>query len=413
MSSETFTCPNCYKSYKRQGMFEKHKAACSNTIVEAKPTNAIVVPKQNSSIKLQNTAISLFSGCGGDTLGLEKAGFNVIAFSELKKTFRETHLKNFPNSVPIMDNDNKTSDITKIENEQFSKYNGKVDVLFSGFPCQGFSNAGQKKITDPRNQMYLHFVRATKEIRPLFIIGENVQGLSKMKSGPNKADPLMIDLIKAAFEKIGYYIDYRVQEATNYGVPQKRKRVIIIGWDTKRITNFSPTQFWLNVEAKGQKKNLDVMRRFVTNTMEGAYQIPKECIPKDFERYALPVDQDATPTGKHHPYVELKTEADLLSCTKRDSGIHSEIIDIDAPAKTIICTYTQGPRLLVGLRKPDGTSYARTLLPQELKQIQGFPEDYTITGSNSEQIIQIGNAVPPPMIEAVADGIRLFIEEIE
>jgi len=397
-------------------MFEKHKAACSkptNIIVEVKPANTIVEVKSNGPIKLQNTAISLFSGCGGDTLGLEKAGFNVIAFSELKKTFRETHLKNFPNSVPIMDKDDKTSDITKIEDEQFAKYNGKADILFAGFPCQGFSNAGQKKITDPRNQMYQHFVRATKMIRPLFIIGENVQGLAKMKSGPNKSDPLMIDLIKAAFEKIGYYIDYRVQEATNFGVPQKRKRILIIGWDTKRITNFSPTQFWLNVEAKGQKNELDVMRRFVTNTMEGAYQIPNEFIPKDFEQYALDVDQDSTPVGKHHPYVELKTESDLLSCTKRDSGIHSEIIDIDAPAKTIICTYTQGPRLLVGLRKPDGTSYARTLLPQELKQIQGFPEDYVITGSNSEQIVQIGNAVPPPMIEAVADGIRLFIEEIE
>ena len=147
--------------------------------------------------------------------------------------------------------------------------------------------------------------------------------------------------------------------------------------------------------------------------MEGAYEIPKEFIPKDFDKYALPVEQDAMPTGKHHPYVELKTQDNLLSCTKRDSGIHSEIINIDAPAKTIICTYSQGPRLLVGLRKPDGTSYARTLLPQELKQIQGFHENYIITGSNSEQIIQIGNAVPPPMIESVADGIRMFIEEIE
>lgn len=402
MSSETFICPNCSKSYKRQAMFDKHKMACE------KPTNTIV-----ESIKLQNTAISLFSGCGGDTQGLENAGFNVIAFSELKKTFRETHLKNFPNSAPIMDKEGKTSDITKIEDEQFAQYKGKADILFAGFPCQGFSNAGKKNVTDPRNQMYNHFVRATKEIRPLFVIGENVQGLAKMKSGPNKTDPLMIDLIKVAFEKIGYYIDYKVQEATDFGVPQKRKRVLIIGWDTSRIKNFSPTQFWLNVESKGQKKKLDIMRRFVTNTMEGAYEIPKEFIPKDFDKYALPVEQDAMPTGKHHPYVELKTQDNLLSCTKRDSGIHSEIINIDAPAKTIICTYSQGPRLLVGLRKPDGTSYARTLLPQELKQIQGFHENYIITGSNSEQIIQIGNAVPPPMIESVADGIRMFIEEIE
>jgi DNA (cytosine-5)-methyltransferase 1 len=105
----------------------------------------------------------------------------------------------------------------------------------------------------------------------------------------------------------------------------------------------------------------------------------------------------------------LKANADLLSCSKRDSAIHSEVVDLDAPSKTIICTYGHQPRLLVGLRKPDGTSYVRTLLPVELKQIQGFPADYKLTGSVSEQIIQIGNAVPPPMIECAAKAIRLAV----
>ena len=103
----------------------------------------------------------------------------------------------------------------------------------------------------------------------------------------------------------------------------------------------------------------------------------------------------------------LKTDANLLSCTKRDSPIHSEIINVDAPSKTIICTYDYQPRLLVGLRKPDGTAYARMLLPDELKQIQGFPETYKLEGKPSEKIVQVGNAVPPPMIHAVANAIRL------
>jgi hypothetical protein len=224
--------------------------------------------------------------------------------------------------------------------------------------CQGFSNAGKKELTDPRNQMYLQFVRAAKNIKPLFIIGENVQGLERMKSGPLDTDPMMIEKISAAFEEIGYSIAYKVHEATNFGVPQKRKRILIIGWDNSRIKKFSPTKFWQIVDANGRKNNMITMRTFVTNSMEGAYLLPKSAIPEEFATYALPVDQDAQPSGTFHPYVKLKVDENLLSCTKRVSPIHSEIIDLNSPSKTIICTYDHQPRLLVGLRKPDSSTSA-------------------------------------------------------
>ena len=185
--------------------------------------------------------------------------------------------------------------------------------------------------------------------------------------------------------------------------------MLIIGWDNSRVKKFSPTKFWQAVEANGKNNPTIAIRSFVSNSMEGAYQIPPAAVPHDFAQYALPVPQDAQPSGTPHPYVVLKTNANLLSCYKRISPIHSEIIDVDAPAKTIICTYAHGPRLLLGLRKPDGTAYVRTLLPDELKQIQGFPSTYKLLGSTSEKIIQIGNAVPPPMIEAVAKAIRSSI----
>jgi len=357
-----------------------------------------------------HTAISLFSGCGGDTLGLERAGLSVIAFSELKKTFSETHLANFPESKAIKDAKGKTSDITKIEDSQLILYEKKVDILFAGFPCQGFSNAGKKDKADPRNQLYTQFVRATKNIKPLFIIGENVQGLENMKSGPLPTDPLIIEKIRKAFDEIGYSISYKIHEATQFGVPQKRKRVLIVGWDKIRVPNFQQNELWREVELNGKNNKKITMREFVTNSMEGAYEIPKNSIPDGFNQYALKVSQDALPTGTYHPYVKLKADANLLSLSKRDSPIHSEIINLDSPSKTIICTYAHQPRLLVGLIKPEGQAYVRTLLPEELKQIQGFPLDYKLTGSLSEKIIQIGNAVPPPMIEAVAKAIkRLYV----
>jgi DNA (cytosine-5)-methyltransferase 1 len=97
----------------------------------------------------------------------------------------------------------------------------------------------------------------------------------------------------------------------------------------------------------------------------------------------------------------LKAGEKLLSCSKRISPIHSEIIDLDSPSKTIICTYDHQPRLLVGLKR-GGESWARTLFPDELKQIQGFPASFVLRGNKKEQVVQVGNAVPPALVEGVA-----------
>ena len=116
-----------------------------------------------------------------------------------------------------------------------------------------------------------------------------------------------------------------------------------------------------------------------------------------------------------HPYLRLKADSrnieykgkihpTLISFSKRDSPIHCEIIDIRKPSKTIICTYSHQPRLFVPLRNSQGY-FLRCLLPDELKQIQGFPENYKINGNTKQKIIQIGNAVPPPLISAIINEI--------
>jgi DNA (cytosine-5)-methyltransferase 1 len=134
--------------------------------------------------------------------------------------------------------------------------------------------------------------------------------------------------------------------------------------------------------------------------------IPSGAVPDDFAVYALSVEESAEPKGVAHPYVVLKSNTNLLSCSKRVSPIHSEIIDVNMPCKTIICTYDHQPRLLVGLKKPSGIAYCRTLVPDELKQVQGFPANFTLTGSKKDQVTQIGNAVPPPMICAIASTLK-------
>jgi DNA (cytosine-5)-methyltransferase 1 len=303
--------------------------------------------------------------------------------------------------------------ITKLEDSVFQPYKGSVNLVFAGFPCQGFSTAGKKAVTDPRNQMFRQFVRVAKIVEPAFVIGENVTGLLSMKSGPNNEDPTMLEVIRSAFGEIGYGLTYHVLEADEFGVPQSRKRLLMIGWRLDRFPQFDPASFWASVMTWGSSRTIPKLRSFVIESLKDAIQLDPKAIPTNFVSVALPIPQSLEVSGTPHPYVTLKaTKFDetyggktfdrLLSCGKRDSPVHSEILDLDKPCKTIICTYDHQPRLLVGLRKPDGTSYVRTLYPDELKQIQGFPEGFVLHGNQKEQVVQVGNAVPPALVEAVS-----------
>ena len=170
-------------------------------------------------------AISLFAGCGGDTLGLENAGIEVIGFVEFWNRAIETHKLNFPNSEFIGRSVN--GDITKITDEEFLKFRGKIDILFAGFPCQGFSHAGKKDPNDKRNKLFWEFVRATKLIQPKWIIGENVAGLMHRKTDDGQSK--ISEVIVNAFEEIGYKMaEPKVLKAEEYGVPQKRMRLVLL-----------------------------------------------------------------------------------------------------------------------------------------------------------------------------------------
>ena len=126
------------------------------------------------------TAISLFSGLGGDSLGLKQSGCKIIAYNELKPLFCKSHDANFPDSELI--HEDKVHDISKLKDSTFEKYKGKTDIIFAGFPCTSFSSAGKRKLDDPRDTLFLQFLRATKNIQPNMIIGENVKGLLTKKN---------------------------------------------------------------------------------------------------------------------------------------------------------------------------------------------------------------------------------------
>jgi DNA (cytosine-5)-methyltransferase 1 len=348
-------------------------------------------------------AISLFSGMGGDSYGIKKAGLNLKAYSEKERKFRETHDLNFED-CEILGND-VNSDILKIKDDEFKKYKGQIHLLFAGFPCQGFSTAGKKKSNDPRNSLFKEFVRCAKLVQPDIVIGENVKGLLSRKTDNQEN---YIDVIKSEFEKLNYSVEYQVFKCHEYGIPQKRERLIILGIKTNKLSQYNLSF----PEPTNEKVHLKDIVKFsmkgtikIDNTMFESFNIPDECILKDMNNE----EGENSP----HPYLKSKlhasgdnlkykdkTYSNLFSFSKRDSPIHCEIIDIRKPSKTIICTYEHQPRLFVPIKNKNGY-FIRALLSDELKQIQGFPSNYQMFGNEKERIIQIGNAVPPPLIEKI------------
>ena len=396
---------------------KKVELIVTDTLSEEKnETEVICEVKKDKIIDKIYTAVSLFSGMGGDTLGMTQAGCKVIAYNELKPNICKSHHANFPDCELICDTkeDKKktvtVNDISKLSDACFEKFKGKTDILFAGFPCQGFSNAGKKAVDDPRNTLFLEFLRATKLLEPSLIIGENVKGLLSRKTTDGE---LYIDVIVSEFEKIGYNVIYQVFKTEKFNVPQSRERLIIIGVKKDNPYNWTP-KFPIEMTCKPNLKSI------VKYSMEGAVkvdpnwfaEIPKECIITDLLDNKVYPDNNGA-----HPYLMSMINADeasrfysdkqhdyLFSFGKRNSPIHCEIVDIRQPSKTIICTYDHQPRLYVPIQNASGC-YLRMFNPTELKQIQGFPSDYIVCGNIKEQIVQIGNAVPPPLIKAVVERI--------
>lgn len=367
----------------------------------------------NKKHKVKKTpfkAISLFSGLGGDSLGLKNAGCEVIAFSELNKQFCLSHEENFPNCERIVANDGVTTDITKIEDDVWQKYEPLLDILFAGFPCQGFSAAGKKKDDDPRNTLFREFLRVARLTKPSMIIGENVKGLLSRKTASGET---YINVIVREFENIGYEIKYNVINTELHNVPQKRERLIIVGILKDNRYGWKPAlpppREHIPDLTNIVKYNMSCTLKVDESILE---DVPSECILTNMDDHTeYPDNNGAHPylLSKYNPTHDKmqyngKEFEHLFSFGKRISPNHVEIVDIRAPTKTIICSYDHQPRFFVPLRNASGY-YLRVLLPDELKQIQGFPADYIVTGNTKQQVVQIGNAVPSPLIHDVVTNI--------
>lgn len=171
-------------------------------------------------------AIDLFSGCGGMSLGLEAAGFDVAASVEIDPIHSLVHHYNFPYGATICKDISQLSSqelLTEIKQKGFKT---DIDLIAGGPPCQGFSHMGKRQLNDPRNQLVFEYVRIVSEIRPKYFTFENVPGIAT-----GKHQKFLKELIRE-FEINNYSIVQPIQvlDACLYGAPQKRKRLILIGY---------------------------------------------------------------------------------------------------------------------------------------------------------------------------------------
>ena len=183
--------------------------------------------------------IDLFSGAGGLSLGFSKAGMNCLAGVDFLKPAVETFKLNHKNAIGIH------SDIRKIKIKEFKKLikNQKVHAICGGPPCQGFSTIGPGDSKDSRNHLFLEYVRFVKDLKPNVIVMENVTGLLAKKN---------INTLRSifkCFEKLGYNLDIKVLASHHYGVPQIRRRVILVGNNFK-IENKYPFKEYNNINEK-------------------------------------------------------------------------------------------------------------------------------------------------------------------
>ena len=160
------------------------------------------------------SVVGLFSGCGGLDLGFKQAGFNILWANDFDQDSVTTYRENIGDHITL-------GDITKIPSKDIPS---NFDVLLGGFPCQGFSVANKKRsVKDERNFLYLEMKRIIEDKKPKFFVAENVKGILSLGKGA------VMEMIINDFRKIGYKVDYRLLTASDYGIPQHRQRVFIIG----------------------------------------------------------------------------------------------------------------------------------------------------------------------------------------
>jgi DNA (cytosine-5)-methyltransferase 1 len=336
---------------------------------------------------------SLFSGCGGLDLGFKQAGFNINAAIDNWSDALITHSKNFPNTEII------NADLGNFEKSLIEKFRGEIDVVIGGPPCQGFSISGKRDINDPRNNLYLGFLEVLETLSPKAFVMENVPNLVSMGSGEIK------NKILNDFSLLGYQTVFKILLASDFGVPQNRKRVFFIGLKNKEYI-FPNQQLEVNQritcsEAIDDLPDLEIL--------DGS-KYPNEPRSKYQELMRKNSDTLYNHQLTKHDEKTVKTIA-LVPDGGNYKNLPKELQDI---RKVNIAWTRYGsnkPSLTIdtGHRHHFHYRFNRVPTVRESARLQSFPDDFIFHGSKTSQYKQVGNAVPPLLAFFIAQELKKFL----
>lgn len=306
-------------------------------------------------------AVSLFSGCGGSDAGVTAAGFEVVMANDILAYARDTYQANHPNTDYVVGN------VGKIESFP------SAQLLVGCYPCQGFSQGGVRQPTRGINQLYLEFARALTSIRPKAFVVENVSGMVRRNFAHLLEDQFRV------FTEAGYRVKAEVLNAADYGVPQERKRILIVG---------------------------------IRDDFGVEYEFPRPTHGDDCERPRVTIreaigDMEEWPEGEF--YAREFHWYYLSRDRRRDWGEVSKTI-VANPRH--IPLHPMSPKLIKKQHNEwafESEERARRFSYKEAARLQGFPKDFvfpdTPAGSLDMRYKVVGNAVPPALFEAVVKAL--------
>ncbi|WP_101101410.1 DNA cytosine methyltransferase [Macromonas bipunctata] len=372
---------------------------------------------------MSNTVFSLFSGAGGCSLGFKQAGYSILYANDIDEFAGKSYSDNFPEAAFDWEDINKLDFKSILLKCRIKE--GELDILVGGPPCQGFSTAGARFWEDPRNELLKSYVRALGAIKPKWFLMENVEGLLTAKNGK-----YLFEAAKA-FIALGYKIRIEKIYAHEFGVPQRRKRVLIVGNRLGKDFNFPKPAIKLSGKIF---RNSDVTLAHVIGGLPNAASskdivLPYIAPPEDqFEAYlrgtsgvikehfcppmseiqlqrimALSPGQTMKDMPEHLQHESFKKRANRRvmdgTPTEKRGGSPSGLkrLIINEPCLTITGAAT---------REFIHPTYHRPLTIRECARIQTFPDDFNFHGSASDKIQQIGNAIPPIIAKIFAEHIR-------
>ena len=304
--------------------------------------------------------VSLFSGAGGLDLGFKMAGHDIVWANDLYEDAVDTYRFNLGNHILCDDIHNVSAD--KIPS---------CDIVIGGFPCQGFSVANTKRhVGDERNELYKQLIRIIRSKLPKFFLAENVKGLTNLDKGN------VFRMILDDFASIGYTVQYKILNAADYGVPQNRLRVVIVGVRSDIRWTY---QYPKPTHDKDGKNGLPKW----VSVSEGLAEIP---------------DPDKPNNLPNHTYSKYKLNI--------NGYIGHRLLDPQKPAPTVTARGDNKGGVVI-LPHPNGK---RRMSCRELATVQSFPLDYCFKGNRSSVYRQIGNAVPPLLGFSVAKEFNKYME---